>query len=49
MFAYLLLVGGLLYGAAAFADGRVYAVAGILFAAWLAVAFARHALRSGNR
>jgi len=38
MFAYLLLIGGLLYGTAAFAGGGLYAVAGIALCAWLAVA-----------
>lgn len=38
MFAYLLLIGGLLYGTAAFAGGNLYVIAGIVFCVWLAVA-----------
>jgi hypothetical protein len=35
--AYMLLIGGTLYGTAAFAGSRVYLLAGIVFGAWLAV------------
>jgi uncharacterized membrane protein (UPF0136 family) len=53
MFAFLLLIGGLLYGAAAFAGSRVYMLAAIVFGAWLAVAavrlVARTVARAGNR
>jgi hypothetical protein len=37
MIVYLLLLGGLLYGSAAFARGPVYVLAGIVLVAWLAV------------
>jgi hypothetical protein len=53
MIAFLLLIGGLLYGSAAFAGGRVYELAGIVFGAWLAVTavrlVARTVARAGNR
>jgi hypothetical protein len=36
MIVYLLLLGGLLYGTAAFAGGTVYTLAGVVLVAWLA-------------
>jgi hypothetical protein len=53
MVAFLLLIGGLLYGSAAFAGSRVYMLAAIVFGAWLAVAglgvLARTVVRTGVR
>jgi hypothetical protein len=57
MYVLFLLVGGLLFGTAAFAGSRAYELAGIAFALWLAVTltvaggrFARRALsRDANR
>jgi hypothetical protein len=42
---YLLLLGGLLYGSAAFASGPVYVFAGIVLAMVLAVVLARQIWR----
>jgi hypothetical protein len=41
MIVYLLLLGGLLYGTAAFAGGPVYALAGVVLAAWLTAVIVR--------
>jgi hypothetical protein len=53
MFAFLLLIGGLLYGSAAFAGSRVYMLAAIVFGAWLVMTtvrlIARTVARAGNR
>jgi hypothetical protein len=46
MIVYLLLLGGLLYGTAAFAGGPVYALAGVLLLIWLAVTIARRFQRT---
>jgi hypothetical protein len=45
MFAYLLWIGGILYGSAAFAGSSVYLLAGIALCAWLAVMCARYLWR----
>jgi hypothetical protein len=45
MIVYLLILGGLLYGSAAFASGPVYALAGIVLAMVLAVVLARRIWR----
>jgi hypothetical protein len=45
MFAYLLLIGGILYGSAAFAGSGVYVLAGIALGAWLAVMGGRYLWR----
>ena len=53
MLAFLFLIGGLLYGSAAFAGSRVYMLAAIVFGAWVAVAglrlLARTVVRTGTR
>jgi hypothetical protein len=49
MVAFLLLIGGLLYGSAAFAGSRVYMIAAIVFGAWLAVAGLGLLVRAGVR
>ncbi|MGD0556599.1 MAG: hypothetical protein ABSA93_16690 [Streptosporangiaceae bacterium] len=49
MIVFLLLLGGLLYGTAAFAGGTVYALAGIAFAMWIAIACLRLVRRPGRR
>lgn len=41
MLVYLLLLGGLLYGTAAFVGGPAYAFIGIVLVAWLAFMIAR--------
>jgi hypothetical protein len=46
---FLLLLGGLLYGTAAFAGGTVYALAGIALAIWLVIACLRLLQRPGRR
>jgi hypothetical protein len=45
MFAYVLLIGGILYGSAAFAGSGVYVLAGIALGAWLAVMGGRYLWR----
>jgi hypothetical protein len=40
MYVVFLLIGGLLFGTAAFAGSRAYELAGIAFALWLAVTLA---------
>lgn len=45
MFVFLLLIGGLLLGTAAFAGAHAYMLAGIVFALWLTVASGRYAWR----
>jgi hypothetical protein len=46
---FLLLIGGLLYGTAAFAGGTIYALAGIAFAIWLVIACLRLLQRPRGR
>ena len=46
MLVYLLLLGGLLYGTAAFVGGPVYLFAGIVLVAWLAFVIARRRNRA---
>jgi uncharacterized membrane protein YdjX (TVP38/TMEM64 family) len=45
MFAYLLLIGGMLYGSAAFGGSHVYLLAGIVLGALLVVLGARYLWR----
>jgi hypothetical protein len=49
MFVYLLLIGGMLYGTAAFAGGHAYLLAGVAFAVWLAAFCGRRAWRAMAR
>ena len=49
MFVFLLLIGGLLFGTAAFAGGQAYALAGLVFALWLAAVGGRYAWRAFGR
>jgi hypothetical protein len=49
MFVYLLLIGGLLCGTAAFAGGNAYLLAGLVFALWLVAVSGRYAWRAIGR
>jgi hypothetical protein len=49
MYVLLLLIGGLLFGTAAFAGSHAYELAGIAFALWLAVTLAAAVRRKAVR